>query len=269
MEAMRSAEGKKPAESKPFAEGVKPAESRSSKERKADEPITFNAHPLDLEPGTIIPPRPSINLSYNDFTRESMTIGESRSFVPKKRDPIPFELSEIPRKYSESRENKENRDARDIRDTRDARDSADARDSRGNGDARDNRHAGPGKQSKSTDAPTAAGQRKPQSHIQGLSKHDQPKSNDRNIESGGSNKPAHNRVVNTSQNQNASRSQNRNTSKDQTLNAGRSQNRNADREQSRSPKGRPQHPGAGGASEVDNQDGASKASLIRPYWIKK
>lgn len=66
-----------------------------------DEPVSFNAHALDLEPGQIIPQRPSIDLTYNDFTRESYEAGE-RPFVPRKKKIVPFELSETPRTQSEN-----------------------------------------------------------------------------------------------------------------------------------------------------------------------
>jgi len=63
-------------------------------------PPSFNAHALDLEPGVIIPERPSLDLTYHDFTRESYEAGE-KPFVPKRRKAVPFELSETPRMQSE------------------------------------------------------------------------------------------------------------------------------------------------------------------------
>jgi hypothetical protein len=62
---------------------------------KVEEPVSFNAHALDLEPGVVILPRPSLDLSYIDFTRESYEAGE-KPFTPKKKKVVPFELSETP-----------------------------------------------------------------------------------------------------------------------------------------------------------------------------
>ena len=67
---------------------------------KEEEPIVFHAHALDIEPGVVIPPRPSVDLTYNDFTRESYQAGE-KPFVPKKKKIVPFELSETPKTQSE------------------------------------------------------------------------------------------------------------------------------------------------------------------------
>lgn len=65
--------------------------------QEADKPVTFNAHALDLDPGIVIPERPSIDLTYTDFTRESYEMGTGRPFVPKKKKIVPFELSETPK----------------------------------------------------------------------------------------------------------------------------------------------------------------------------
>jgi len=81
-------------------------ENKTAQNPHADEPITFNAHALDMEPGVLIPPRPSVDLTYNDFTRESYHEDGSRPFVPKKKKSVPFELSETPRMQSEYWESK-------------------------------------------------------------------------------------------------------------------------------------------------------------------
>ena len=86
----------------------------AAKPAAADIPVGFHAHPLDMEPGFVIPERPSVDLNYNDFTRESYDDSEKRLFVPKKKSGIPFELSLTPRTQSEAREGRNN-DARGSR----------------------------------------------------------------------------------------------------------------------------------------------------------
>ena len=68
-------------------------------------PLSFHAHALDLEPGTLIPERASVDLTYHDFTRDSYEAGD-KPFVPKRKKPIPFELSETPHTQSEYWEGK-------------------------------------------------------------------------------------------------------------------------------------------------------------------
>ena len=86
-------------------------ESKDSKESKEghlpedEAPASFNAHALDMEPGVVIPPRQSLDLTYNDFTRESYEEA-NKPFVPKKKKPVPFELSETPRMQPEYWEGK-------------------------------------------------------------------------------------------------------------------------------------------------------------------
>ncbi|MCL1804868.1 MAG: hypothetical protein FWG28_02530 [Clostridiales bacterium] len=58
-------------------------------------PPSFHAHALDLEPGVVFPERPSLDLTYVDFTRESYEA--DKPFVPRKKKIVPFELSETPR----------------------------------------------------------------------------------------------------------------------------------------------------------------------------
>ena len=70
---------------------------------KEEGPITFTEHALDLEPGFAIPPRQSVDLDYQDFTRESFDERDRRPFVPKKRNAVPYEMSETPRSQSETR----------------------------------------------------------------------------------------------------------------------------------------------------------------------
>jgi hypothetical protein len=80
-------------------------EETDSKIPKAEEPVIFNAHALDMEPGVITVPRPSLDLTYIDFTRESYEAGE-KPFVPKKKKLVPFELSDTPHMQTEYWEGK-------------------------------------------------------------------------------------------------------------------------------------------------------------------
>ncbi len=75
----------------------KAKDSQKTGSQEEDKPLTFNAHALDLDPGIAIPERPSIDLTYTDFTRESYEMGTGRPFVPKKKKIVPFELSETPK----------------------------------------------------------------------------------------------------------------------------------------------------------------------------
>jgi hypothetical protein len=70
-------------------------DNKGSQTPDAEAPISFNAHPLDMEPDTIVPERPNIDLTYIDFTRESVEEGDRHS-TPKKKKNIPYELSETP-----------------------------------------------------------------------------------------------------------------------------------------------------------------------------
>ena len=82
-----------------------PGKDGQAKQPEQETPISFHAHALDLEPGTIIPERPSLDLTYIDFTRESYDAGD-KPFVPKKKKAIPFELSDTPHTQSEYWEGK-------------------------------------------------------------------------------------------------------------------------------------------------------------------
>ena len=88
-------------------DGKNQRESKSQRETqvpKNEAPLSFNAHALDMEPGFVAPERPSVDLTYIDFTRESVAEGERRHFVPKKRNIVPYELSETPRTQQDSRD---------------------------------------------------------------------------------------------------------------------------------------------------------------------
>ena len=76
------------------------------------EVISFNPHPLDLDEDVEIPVRPSVDLTYHDFTRESVNVGERRQFLPKKRNAVPYEQSETPRSQSESTRQADNEEPR-------------------------------------------------------------------------------------------------------------------------------------------------------------
>jgi hypothetical protein len=78
------------------------ASSRGETPGRKEGPAAFNAHALDLDAQAVIPDRPSIDLNYTDFTRESYepAPGASRSH-PRKKKTVPFELSETPRTQSE------------------------------------------------------------------------------------------------------------------------------------------------------------------------
>ncbi|MCL2166477.1 MAG: hypothetical protein FWH49_04220 [Clostridiales bacterium] len=85
------------------------AEGAEAGNQKEDKPVTFNAHALDMEPGFVIPERPSVDLTYQDFTRESYDENDRRPFVPKKRNEVPFELSDTPRtQQTDMRESRNN-----------------------------------------------------------------------------------------------------------------------------------------------------------------
>ncbi len=89
-------------------------ETRETKEKpqgekaNSEKPAAFNAHALDMEEGFVMPVRPTVDLTYVDFTREAVTQSERRPFVPKRRNEVPFEMSETPKSQSENRD----RDAR-------------------------------------------------------------------------------------------------------------------------------------------------------------
>ncbi|MCL2121831.1 MAG: hypothetical protein FWH28_06230 [Clostridiales bacterium] len=84
-------------------------ESAEAGKPKEDKPITFNAHALDMEPGFVIQERPSVDLTYQDFTRESYDESDRRPFVPKKRNEVPYELSDTPRTQQvDSRDSRNN-----------------------------------------------------------------------------------------------------------------------------------------------------------------
>ena len=79
---------------------------KESRDAQKEGPVSFNAHALDMDPGFVLPARPSVDLTYNDFTRESYDTNEGRVFVPKKKHAVPFELSDTPRTQQDPREGK-------------------------------------------------------------------------------------------------------------------------------------------------------------------
>lgn len=70
---------------------------KNRQEAAEQAPPVFHAHALDLDPNIVIPERPSVDLTYNDFTRSAIE-GELKQPKVRKRKPlIPFELTETPR----------------------------------------------------------------------------------------------------------------------------------------------------------------------------
>ena len=70
---------------------------RARQESQELAPPVFHAHALDLDPDLVIPERPSVDLTYTDFTRSAIE-GELKQPKMRKRKPlIPFELTETPR----------------------------------------------------------------------------------------------------------------------------------------------------------------------------
>ncbi|MCL1849174.1 MAG: hypothetical protein FWF83_05850, partial [Clostridiales bacterium] len=86
-----------------------------AKAAQEDKPMEFHAHALEMEPGFVAPERQSIDLTYNDFTRESYDAKDRRPFVPVKRNLVPYELSETPRSQQEPQENRGNERRRPAR----------------------------------------------------------------------------------------------------------------------------------------------------------